>query len=398
MNKVDRWLLPDGIEEVLPSQANHIEALRQNLLNLFDSWGYDYVIPPMVEFTDSLLTGSGKDIELLTFKITDQLSGKTMGIRADITPQAARMDAHSLVRSGVSRLCYAGHVMHTKPKTPLSSRTPLKTGVELFGDSSIDADIETVSLLLEALSCAQLDKQYIDLGHVGIFRALTKEAGLSAEEENALFELAQVKAVAEIDNWLEVHVKNEQHKAWLSALPKFSGGVTVLDKARKVFNGAPKAVSDALNELQYLIDVISARYPQAELYCDLSELRGYHYHTGILFGAFAPGIGNAIASGGRYDRIGEAFGRARPATGFDLDLSTLCRLVQNQQVETVGIFVPASLVTASWAKIQELRSNGERVVCGLSGQTTPEHYQGCDRQLVQNAQDEFEVQALLSDA
>ena len=179
MKKVDRWLLPDGIEEVLPEEASRVEGLRRRLVDLFQSWGYDYVIPPMVEFIDSLLTGSGEDAYLDTFKITDQLSGKTMGIRADITPQAARMDAHSLQREGLNRLCYAGHVMYTKPKGPLASRTPIQVGVELFGESGLDADIEVISLLLETLEAAGLPDLYIDIGHVGVYRALIEEAGSS---------------------------------------------------------------------------------------------------------------------------------------------------------------------------------------------------------------------------
>ncbi len=233
MSKVDRWLLPDGIEEILPSQANQIEQLRRNLLNLFTAWGFDYVIPPMVEFTDSLLTGSGRDIELLTFKLTDQLSGKTMGIRADITPQAARMDAHSLRREGVNRLCYAGHVIHTKPKTPLSSRTPLMTGVELFGEASLDADIEIISLLLQSLNEIQLEKQYVDIGHVGVFRALAEASELNEEQEDALFNLLQVKSLSEINTWLDKNVSSEEAKHWFSQLPKLSGDISVWIRREK---------------------------------------------------------------------------------------------------------------------------------------------------------------------
>ncbi|VUD40617.1 ATP phosphoribosyltransferase regulatory subunit [Thalassocella blandensis] len=380
MSKVDRWLLPDGIEEVLPNEANQIEQLRQRLLHLFETWGYDYVIPPMVEFTDSLLTGSGRDIELLTFKLTDQLSGKTMGIRADITPQAARMDAHSLQREGTNRLCYAGHVMHTRPKTPLSSRTPLMTGVELFGESGLDADIEIVSLLLAALSAIRLEKQYIDIGHVGVFRSLAEFAELNSEQELALFGLLQTKSQSEINAWLDVNVADEQARQWFSQLPKFSGSTGVLDKAREAFAEAPAEVLAALDELQALINVVSERYPNAQFYCDLSELRGYHYHTGIVFGAFAPGVGNAIASGGRYDHIGEAFGRSRPATGFDLNLTAICRLLRgNDKTEDKGIFAPETNSYAGWQKVLELREQGERVVCGLSGQTSPRDHQNCDR-------------------
>ena len=394
MSKVDRWLLPDGIEEVLPNEANQIEQLRQRLLNLFETWGYDYVIPPMVEFTDSLLTGSGRDIELLTFKLTDQLSGKTMGIRADITPQAARMDAHSLQREGTNRLCYAGHVMHTRPKTPLSSRTPLMTGVELFGESGLDADIEIVSLLLAALSVTQLEKQYVDIGHVGVFRSLAEAAELNAEQEHALFALLQTKSQSEINTWLENNIADGPAKQWFSQLPKFSGSVGVLEKAREAFAEAPAEVLAALDELQALIEVVSERFPDAQFYCDLSELRGYHYHTGIVFGAFAPGVGNAIASGGRYDHIGEAFGRSRPATGFDLNLTAICRLLRETSSPVQkGIFAPETNTFAGWQKVLALRDQGERVVCGLAGQKGPLPHQHCDRILHQQ-NDDFVIEKI----
>ncbi len=381
MNKVDRWLLPDGIEEVLPFQANQIENLRRRLMTLFQRWGYDYVIPPMIEFTDSLLTGSGQDIDLLTFKLTDQISGKTMGVRADITPQAARMDAHSLKREGVNRLCYAGHVLHTRIKSPLGSRTPIKVGVELFGEAGLDADIEIISLLLETLTEVKLDKLYIDLGHVGVYRSLVEELALDADSEAELFNLLQTKARAEIETWVEKNISDDTQKQWLLALPKLSGGISVLDDARKVFESAPAEVNVAIDELEALLNTVSQRYPDAQFYCDLSELRGYHYHTGIVFGAFAPGVGNAIASGGRYDHVGEAFGRARPATGFDADLGALARLVELEAESQTGVFVPASEDELQWKAVQELRQKGERVVCGLAGQPAPYDYQYCDRKL-----------------
>lgn len=394
MNKVDRWLLPDGIEEILPAEASQTEGLRRKFINLFQSWGYDYVIPPMVEFTDSLLTGSGQDIDLLTFKVTDQLSGKTMGIRADITPQAARMDAHSLKRDGVNRLCYAGHVMHTKPKAPLTSRTPIKVGVELFGEAGIDADIEIVSLLLETLIAADIDKQYIDIGHVGVYRALAKAAQLSELQEESLFSLLQTKSVTEIHAWVESNVRDEVCRQWLCALPKLSGGLDVLEQAKESFSNAPSAVLEALEELQTLTRVIAKRYPEAQLYCDLSELRGYHYHTGIVFGAFAPGLGNAIASGGRYDHIGEAFGSARPATGFDADLTAISRLVCGQAPVVLGVFAPSVDSDKLWAEVKNLREKGERVVCGLSGQTLPSEEQLCDRILRESAPGVFVLETI----
>ena len=382
MNTVDRWLLPDGIEEILPEKAAIAENLRRNIVDLFKTWGYDYVVPPMVEFTDSLLTGSGSDIDILTFKLTDQLSGKTMGIRADITPQTARMDAHSLSREGVNRLCYAGHVMHTKPKSPLSSRTPLKAGVELFGEAGLDADIEIISLMLETLATAQLPKQYIDLGHVGIYRALAEAAQLSDEQETALFELLQTKAYNEIQRWLDAEISDSQIKLWFSELAKLSGSISILQKAREIFLTAPAEVLAAIDEMQALAEAIFQRYPDVQLYFDLSELRGYHYHTGLVFAAYMPGVGTAIASGGRYDHIGEAFGRARPATGFDVDLTAVTRAIEVKPQQDNGIFVSAGMIE-HWSEVQKLREQGERVVCGLSGQEQPYPYQKCNRLFTQ---------------
>lgn len=394
MRKVDRWLLPDGIEEVLPAQAQAVEHLRRRLVDLFGRWGYDYVIPPMVEFTDSLLTGSGQDIDLLTFKVTDQLSGRTLGIRADITPQAARMDAHSLKREGVNRLCYAGHVLHTVPKSPLSSRTPLKVGVEMFGVAELDAEIEMISLLIETLGEAALEKQYIDIGHVGIFRALAESAKLGAENEKRLFDLLQSKAFSDIDAWLNENVANDKHRSYFSALPKLSGGPKVLNHARDVLSDAPAAVQSAIDDLILLADHIALHYPSAQLYFDLSELRGYHYHTGIVFGAFAPGVGNAIANGGRYDHVGESFGRSRAATGFDVDLSAIARLRACNDSDRKAIFVVLDRSDKNqWDKVQALRASGERVVVAVPGQAEPYEYQQCDRQLMQSG-DEWDVKSL----
>jgi len=386
MKKVDRWLLPDGIEEMLPNEASQVESLRRRLVDLFKCWGYDYVIPPMLEFTDSLLTGAGEDTSLLTFKLTDQVSGKTLGLRADITPQVARMDAHSLKRDGVNRLCYAGHVAHTLPKEPLSSRTPIQAGVELFGESGISADLEVLSLLISTLGTAGLPKQYLDLGHVGVYRSLSQAVGLSTAQETALFELMQAKAMTEIDAWLEREVTNNTHLTWLKQLPRFSGGSDVLDAAAEFYQEAPDTVLKAINDLRYLSEKLCARFPSAQLYFDLSELRGYHYLTGVVFGAFAPGAGTAVASGGRYDHVGEAFGRSRPATGFAVDLSAVRKLLKSEAGSSgSGVFAPFSENEgedeALWAEVQKLRAAGERVVLGASGQAEPQKYQHCDRLL-----------------
>lgn len=379
MTYADRWLLPDGVEEILPVAAKPLDQLRRQLLDLYGRWGYDLVIPPLLEYTDSLMIGLGRDIDLLTFKVTDQLSGRTLGIRADITPQTARMDAHSLNRQGANRLCYAGHVVHTRPKNPLATRTPIQAGVEFYGEAGLSADVEVVSLLLESLKLAGLPRLHLDLGHVGIYRALAAVAGFNAEQEEAFFELLQRKAMTEIKVWVNAKVHDPALAEVLLALPLLAGGREVLGRARQLFaNLAPEALA-AVDQMEEVASLVTGRYPEAELYFDLSELRGYHYLTGLVFAAFAPGYGNPIASGGRYDHIGEVFGRARPATGFAVDLTALSKLGLLRSVATPAILALEPLTQAQWQIVQALRAQGERVVCASSPAAAAEL--GCDRLL-----------------
>jgi ATP phosphoribosyltransferase regulatory subunit len=353
--------------------------LRRRLLDLYSTWGYDMVIPPLLEYTDSLLIGLGRDVDLLTFKVTDQLSGRTLGIRADITPQTARMDAHSFHRTGPNRLCYAGHVVHTRPKNPLATRTPIQAGLELYGEPGITADIEVVSLLLESLSLAGLSRQHIDLGHVGIYRAIAADAGLSKVQEETFFELLQRKAVTEIHAWVGATIKDDVAANLFLALPGLAGDKTVLERARKLFAGS-HAAQQAVEQLARVAEIIEQRYPSAELYFDLGELRGYHYLTGLVFAAFAPGYGNPIASGGRYDHIGEVFGRARPATGFAVDITAISKLGLLPRSSLSAIAVIESTDPQQWQAVTELRQKGERVV-SVNAMTDLSEL-GCDRQLV----------------
>jgi ATP phosphoribosyltransferase regulatory subunit len=368
MTYADRWLLPDGVEEVLPCEAKPLEHLRRQLLDLYSTWGYDLVIPPLLEYTDSLLIGLGRDLDLLTFKVTDQLTGRTLGVRADITPQTARMDAHSMTMVGANRLCYAGHVVHTKPKHPLATRTPLQVGLEFYGEAGITADIEVVSLLLESLQIAGLPTLHIDLGHVGIYRALADAAALNKTQEDELFDLLQRKAMTEVRQWVATNITDPGYAELLLALPTLSGNLDVLAKARALFSSVTLAVA-AIDQLQTVADVISQRYPAAELYFDLSELRGYHYLTGLVFAAFAPGFGNPIASGGRYDHIGEVFGRARPATGFAIDLSAISKLGLLAPTSNSTIAFVSSGQRLQWQVVQGLRAEGKRVVAVTSDPT-----------------------------
>lgn len=385
MTNIDGWLLPDGIDDVLPEQAQLVESARRKLLDLYASWGYDLVIPPMVEFTESLLSGSGADLDLMTFRVTDQISGRMMGIRADITPQTARMDAHSLSRVGPSRLCYAGTVLQTRPRGPLESRTPISLGVELFGESSLQADIEVIELFLKTLEVAEVSSVHLDLGHVNIFRGLLANANLSSDQEAKLFELLQRKAVAEINVWVEENITEPKLKEWLNLLPTLSGDSSVLQKAKSALSGAPDSVINALDQLEQIIAVLSDK--NIAIYLDLGELPGFHYHTGVVFAAYVPGHGKALGNGGRYDHVGESFGRSRPATGFAFDLKSLVDKGQLEPQTTMGIFVSADLYNECPTLVAELREQGQRVVQGFAGQVVDFQEINCDRQVVRQGEE-----------
>jgi len=384
MAKTDRWLLPEGIDEVLPPQAQRLESLRRQLLDFYRGWGYELVIPPFIEYIDSLLTGTGNDLDLQTFKLTDQLSGKLMGVRADITPQVARIDAHQLKREVPTRLCYIGTVLHTRPDGFAGSRSPLQVGLELYGHSGVDSDVEVLQLMVETLALAGVSPVHIDLGHVGIYRALAREAALDKAQEAELFDALQRKARPEIEDMQRRGLLAGAVGTMLCDLAQLNGGAEVLAEARQRLAGAGAEVQAALDNLERIATVLAERRPEITLHYDLAELRGYHYHTGVVFAAFVPGRGQAIAQGGRYDDIGRVFGRARAATGFSTDLKTLLALVPASAAPAVGgIFAPCSEDAGLRARVAELRAQGERVVCALPGQDGGAAEMGCDRALVE---------------
>lgn len=384
MRAKDRWLLPEGIEEVLPPQAEHLEHLRRRLLDLYRSWGYELVMPPFIEYLESLLTGTGTDLDPQTFKLTDQLTGRLMGVRADMTPQVARIDAHQLKRDVPVRLCYLGTVLRTRPEGFASSRGPLQVGAELFGHAGIESDVEVLCLMLETLAVTGIENVHVDLGHVGIYRGLAREAGLDSEQEAALFDALQRKAKPEIEELLAQCGIVAGHARMLEALVDLNGGTEVLGEARRSLQGAGAGVQDALDYLDGMARVVRHRLPNVPLYFDLAELRGYHYRTGVVFAAFVPGHGQEIARGGRYDNIGRVFGRARSATGFSADLKTLVALGRDgaHGAEIGGIFAPASDDAALHVLVRELRAKGERVIFALPGQAGDAREMGCDRMLV----------------
>jgi ATP phosphoribosyltransferase regulatory subunit len=377
MARVDHWQLPDGVEEVLPAQAELAERLRRRLLDLYRSWGYQLVIPPLMEFTESLLIGLGEDIDLLTFKLTDQLSGRALGIRADITPQVARIDAHSLAQDGITRLCYAGSTLHTRPKSPVASRSPIQLGAELYGDDSSSADVEIVRLMLATLESAGLNDITLDLGHVGIYEAVLAVANLDDELENEIFDALQRKSVPDLMQALQ---GTESDVAQLiMSLVDLHGDDSVLVRARELFGDKVPGTLAGLDVLTELALDIRRLEPDLKIYFDLGELRGYHYHTGLVFAAYVPGYGEALANGGRYNDVGSIFGRARPATGFATDLKALMALSPDAEVVTGAISMPDSDDAALIALVQELRASGEVVINCLSGEPDSR----CERQLVE---------------
>jgi len=382
MTQAERWLLPDGIEEVLPPQALRIEAARREVLDLFARWGYEFVITPHIEFLESLLTSASSDLDLRTFKVTDPLSGRQMGLRADITPQVARLDAHSLGREQPTRLCYAGSVLHTRARALSTSRSPIQLGAELYGDASRASDIEVISLMLAMLEQMQVTGVHLDLGHVGIYRTLAKSAELTKEQEQRLFDALQAKALDEVQ--VLTSRLPEPLKTMLCTLPRLCGGQEVLAQAKTVLAAAPEEVQEAIAALETIASCLSARWPSLPLHFDLAELRGYHYHSGVVFAAFVPAIGGAIAQGGRYDDIGAQFGRARPATGFSTDLKTLTDLGQFQaKPATAPIWAEISHLASQWHEIERLRQNGQTVIQALPGQgIEAARVAGCSKQLL----------------
>jgi len=384
--KSKRWLLPEGIEEVLPEQARQLEGLRRRLLDLFDRWGYELVMPPLIEYLESLLVGTGNDLDLQTFKLTDQLTGRTMGVRADMTPQVARIDAHHLKRPVPTRLCYFGTVLHTRPDGFAGSRSLLQVGAELYGHAGIESDLEVLRLMVETLRQVGIDQPYLDLGHVGIYRGLVAQAGLDQEQETELFDALQRKAKPEIRSLVEAWQLAADDARMLQALADLNGDRRVLDDAATQLAGASDEVQAALAKLQQIAAALQQVLPDLKLHFDLAELRGYRYHTGAVFAAYAPGRGQAIAVGGRYDGIGKAFGQARPATGFSTDLRTLVALAAETPPPVTAIFAPADADADLRDKIAELRAAGERVIMALPGQPGGAAEMGCDRQLVRTAQ------------
>ena len=381
MKMTNHWLLPEGVDEILPPQAMLLEQISRKLIDLFSSWGYEFVIPPMIEYLESLLTATGEDLDLQTYKITDQLSGRLMGIRADITPQVARIDAHLLKRNAPTRLCYLGSVLHCRSDSFGNSRSPLQLGAELFGHAGVSSDVEIVKLMLATLRSIEINNICMDVGHIGIFRSLISKSKLNAEQELEVFGILKRKAKDELKIFYkELKVNDDSSKAMLDLID-LHGDPSVLDDALCTFKKFFPDVKKYLDEVKTLTDSISDK-SDLSINIDLSELRGYNYHTGMIYTAFVPDEGKGVAFGGRYDDIGSAFGRARPATGFSTNVKQLLDLQNIKENRSDKIFAPINNDSALIKKIQELREQGKIVIQELEGQKHTAIEMNCNQLLV----------------
>lgn len=375
------WALPEHIEDVLPHDAQKLERARRIALDLFASHGYELVVPPLLEYVDSLLSGSGHDMDLATFKLVDQLSGRTMGIRADTTPQVARIDAHVLNRQGISRLCYAGSVLHTLPSGLGKSRQPFQAGAELYGHSGLEADIEIQQLMLDALRAIGVNAVQLDIGHPAIFRALVDLAGVSVDTAEAMFvatEAKDIPALINLSQSIQPSESADKLVKALLALPTLYGGEEVFARAASLLPTDAR-ITKALAQLKSIYAKFSAQGVVVSI--DLGELGGFNYESGVVFAAFADGASDAVARGGRYDEVGKAFGRARAATGFSLDLKSLLPLIAAGSTRH-AILAPVTEDADARAEMAKLRAAGEIVIARLPGHDEHTHELGCNRELV----------------
>lgn len=368
------WLLPENIADLLPSEARKIEELRRGIIDNFRLYGYELVMPPLLEYVESLLAGAGSDVDLRTFKLIDQLSGRTMGLRADMTTQVARIDAHLLNRKSVTRLCYAGSVVHTRPIGLHATREPLQIGAEIYGHAGLEADAEIQELALASLALAGFTKVRLDLCHVGVLRAIISLDPAAQSDQAAIYALLRAKDGPGLKTLCAGYL--EVTRTALLALPTLYGEREVLDRARKLLP-AIDGIVEALDELELLVDLAGSN----SVTIDLADLGGYQYESGAMFAIYVPGLPNAVARGGRYDHVGEAFGRARPATGFSMDLRELGRLLPGAP-RKAAIRAPWGRSAELRAKISELRRTGEIVIQNLPGHDNDQEEFDCDRAIV----------------
>jgi len=368
------WLLPEQIADVLPSQARRIEELRRTLIDGARSYGFELVMPPMLEHLESLLSGTGHALDLKTFKLVDQLSGRTLGLRADTTPQVARIDAHLLNRQGVARLCYCGPVLHTRADSAQSTREPLQFGAEIYGHGGLEADLEILDLALDGLHAAGVDDVLLDLGHARIVRAVLGDA---AVDELVIDALARkdTAALSELSQALTGQTRDA-----LSALLRLYGGGEVLGAARTELPPHP-AIGRALDDLAWLADHVQMAHPAARIGFDLADMSGYAYYSGARFSVYGAAANAALARGGRYDEVGAVFGRNRPAVGFSLDVKALA-MAAAEQPAVAAVRAPWNEDRELRATVRRLREQGQMVVCTLPGHEHEAQEYDCDRELI----------------
>ena len=371
------WVLPDHIADVLPSEARHIEELRRELLDMARRYGYELVMPPLLEHLESLLTGTGQALSLQTFKLVDQLSGRSMGLRADTTPQVARIDAHLLNRRGVTRLCYCGPVLHTRPASPHATREPLQFGAEIYGHAGMEADLEVLQLALDSLKAASLSGFMLDLADVRIVNALLDSVKASAEVTTQIHAALAAKDPSELSRLTRNFPKASQQG--LLALIQLYGDASVIDEAARVLPALP-VVKEALAGLKWLAGHMTG----TPVSFDLADLRGYAYYSGVRFAVYTPGASDALLRGGRYDEVGAVFGRKRPAVGFSLDIKALLQVVPTRALRA-AVRAPWGESPALQQAIAALRAQGETVVCVLPGHESEVDEFQCDRELKQVA-------------
>ena len=368
------WVLPDHIADVLPSEARHIEELRRLYLDTARRFGYELVMPPLLEYLESLLSGTGRALDLQTFKLVDQLSGRTLGLRADTTPQVARIDAHLLNRKGVTRLCYCGPVLHTRPDRPFATREPLQFGAEIYGHAGLESDLEVIELALTSLDAVSLKQVSLDLSDARIVPALLAGASISADTREQLHQALASKDLTGIQALAKGLPANIQNA--LIELVQMYGDVSVLSRAEKTFAAWP-TILQSLQELRHIAEA----FKHVQVTVDLADLRGYGYYSGVRFAMYVAGTSDALVRGGRYDEVGAVFGRKRPAVGFSLDLKELVNAVPAQPLKA-AIRAPWGVEAGLREALRQLRSQGETVVCAMPGHESEVDEFNCDRELV----------------
>ncbi len=388
-NEDNRWLVPDGIEDVLPQEAEQVEYWRRMLLEEFARWGYAQVLPPLVEFVQALLTGKASDLHLDTCQLVDQVSGRMMGVRSDMTPQVARIDAHRLKQKLPTRLCYAGEVLRARPNVVTGSRSPIQVGAELFGHAGVQSDIEVMELMLATCERVGLQRLTLVLGHVSLYRSLSALAEFTPEQDAAAQAMLQRKSLPEWQDWCAnlTHLPTGVLPALL-ALPMLCGDANdVLTRAQKLFAALGSPFDAALTRLKAIVKHITMTHSDLTVHLDLADLRGFQYHTGVVFGVIEAKRQRLIASGGRYDDIGAVFGRSRPATGFSLDLRQLLDLkLPVQPPKRKRVLAPAVADMSLVSVIQQLRQEGHTVVIGFPDVEWTSQKAECDVELVQENQ------------